>query len=63
MYDGVKPTLQELEKFEATIDDVDLDGGLCTVYMYIQCIHVHVVPLYYVLVFLVVYMCMYNVHD
>jgi transcription elongation factor SPT5 len=27
VYDGVKPTLQELEKFEATIDDVDLEVG------------------------------------
>ena len=26
MYDGVKPTLGELEKFEATPDEVEVEG-------------------------------------
>ena len=36
MYEGVKPTLGELEKFEATPDEVELNGKYSTtVYWYI----------------------------
>ena len=45
IFEGVKPTLGELEKFEATPEEVEVEGNTfkCTAHVhFVHYIHVHV---------------------
>ena len=41
IFDGVKPTLGELEKFEATPEEVEVEGNSCCYHYYTvaTCVH------------------------